>query len=70
LKEQLEREWDGKPKKEGVTVVKGGRVLRDSEELAVVFEDELKVSLAFSPDELTEKGTLAPTLPAGGGATR
>ncbi|GAA5839408.1 hypothetical protein JCM11251_003970 [Rhodosporidiobolus azoricus] len=44
LKQRLEDSWDGKPKKEGFTVVKGGRVLRDVEVLKEVFEDEIKVT--------------------------
>ncbi|BGP13481.1 hypothetical protein JCM10213_001754 [Rhodosporidiobolus nylandii] len=44
LKQRLEAEWDGKPKKDGVTAVKGGRVLRDAEKVAEVFEEELKLS--------------------------
>lgn len=41
LKQKLSKEWEGKPKLEGITVVKGGRVLRDTEKLMAVFEDEL-----------------------------
>jgi hypothetical protein len=49
LKQQLEKDWDGRPRKEGVTVVKGGRVLRDGEELRAVFEDELKAEVRCFP---------------------
>ncbi|GAA6015888.1 hypothetical protein JCM11491_007226 [Sporobolomyces phaffii] len=33
LKQQLFDEWDGKPKPDGITLIKGGRVCRDSETL-------------------------------------
>ncbi|GAA5961773.1 hypothetical protein JCM3765_004066 [Sporobolomyces pararoseus] len=41
LKERLYTEWDGKPKPDGITLIKGGRVCRDSESVKEVFEDEL-----------------------------
>ncbi|GAA5910849.1 hypothetical protein JCM6882_003443 [Rhodosporidiobolus microsporus] len=44
LKQRLEDSWDGKPRKEGITAVKGGRVLRDQEVLAEVFDEELKTT--------------------------
>ncbi|GAA5909418.1 uncharacterized protein JCM6883_003936 [Sporobolomyces salmoneus] len=49
LKEQLYRDWDGKPKPEGITVIKGGRVCRDTEVVKDVFSDELN---ATPPSEL------------------
>ncbi|GAA5863271.1 hypothetical protein JCM8547_002884 [Rhodosporidiobolus lusitaniae] len=44
LKQRLNEEWDGKPKVEGITVVKGGRVLRDAEMVKEVFEEEMKTT--------------------------
>ena len=47
LKSHLFNHWDGKPKVEGITVIKGGRVCRDPELLKNVFSDELNVSFLF-----------------------
>ncbi|GAA5995760.1 uncharacterized protein JCM10292_004730 [Rhodotorula paludigena] len=42
LKQRLASEWDGRPREDGVMVIKGGRVCRDAELLADVFDEELK----------------------------
>jgi len=47
LKLHLFNQWDGKPKVEGITVIKGGRVCRDPELLKDVFSDELNVNLNY-----------------------
>ncbi|GAA5872705.1 hypothetical protein JCM16303_004615 [Sporobolomyces ruberrimus] len=44
LKERLYAEWDGKPKPQGITIIKGGRVCRDTELLDTVFHDELETT--------------------------
>ncbi|GAA6022590.1 hypothetical protein JCM10207_003916 [Rhodosporidiobolus poonsookiae] len=49
LKQRLEQEWDGKPKKDGITVVKGGRVLRDAEKVGEVFDEERKADPPVPP---------------------
>ncbi|GAA5921174.1 hypothetical protein JCM1841_001185 [Sporobolomyces salmonicolor] len=42
VKQHLQDDWDGKPKKDGITCVKGGKVCRDTEVLGELFEEELK----------------------------
>ncbi|GAA5900583.1 hypothetical protein JCM5296_005288 [Sporobolomyces johnsonii] len=42
VKQRLQDDWDGKPKKDGITCVKGGKVCRDTEILGELFEEELK----------------------------
>ncbi|GJN93435.1 hypothetical protein Rhopal_006491-T1 [Rhodotorula paludigena] len=44
LKQRLASEWDGRPREDGVMVIKGGRVCRDAELLADVFDEELKAT--------------------------
>lgn len=43
LKEQLHREWDGKPAADGILCVKGGRVCKDTELLGELFSAEVSL---------------------------
>ena len=47
LKQQLQREFDGKPLAEGIVCVKGGRVCKDTEVLGELFPAEVSSSLLW-----------------------
>ena len=47
LKQQLQREFDGKPLAEGIVCVKGGRVCKDTEVLGELFPAEVSSSVLF-----------------------